>query len=78
MLKKLRRTTPYHINVNNVHTFFVRLIFVAAIDYKNTFTTKITRFMVLPSAPFTQKELLRGIWYLIVYDNTSTTRDVSH
>ena len=35
--------TPYHVNVNSVHAFFVRLIFVAAIDYE---TTNISRFMV--------------------------------
>ena len=37
--------TPYHVNINCVH-FFVRLIFVAAIDYKNIFTTKTSRFTV--------------------------------
>ena len=33
--------TPYHVNVNSAYTFFIRLIFVAAIDYENIFTTKI-------------------------------------
>ena len=46
MLKIFRRNDPYHINVNSVHAFFVRLSFVAAIDYKNIFTTKISRLMV--------------------------------
>ena len=36
--------TLYHINANYAH---VRLIFVAAIDYKNTFTTKIYGITIL-------------------------------
>ena len=39
-------TTPYHVNVNSVHEFFVRLISIAAIDYENIFTTIISRFLV--------------------------------
>ncbi len=38
---------PYHVNVNSVRASFVRLIFVAAINYENVFTTKISRFTVL-------------------------------
>ena len=38
---------PYDVNINSAHTFFIRLIFVAAIDYGNIFTTKISRFTVL-------------------------------
>ena len=41
------RTTPYHINVNSAYAFFVKLFFVAAIDYKNILTMKISRFTVL-------------------------------
>ena len=44
MLKILVGTTPYHVNVNSAHAFFVRLIFIDAIDYK---TTKISRFTVV-------------------------------
>ena len=32
--------TLYHVNVNSVHTCLLRLMFVAAIDYENIFTTK--------------------------------------
>ena len=28
-------TTPYHVNINSAHAFFIRLIFIAAIDNKN-------------------------------------------
>ena len=47
MSKNFVGMTPYHININSVHAFFIRLIFVAAIDYENIFTSKISRFMVL-------------------------------
>ena len=40
-------TTSYHVNINSAHVFFIRLIFLAAIDYKNIFTTKISRFTAL-------------------------------
>ena len=46
MLKIFVGTIPYHINVNSAHAFFVGLIFVAAIDYENIFTTKISRFTI--------------------------------
>ena len=39
-------TTPYRVNVNSAHVFFVRLIFVAVIDYENIFMAKISRFIV--------------------------------
>ena len=40
-------TTPYHVNVNSAHAFFVRLIFVPAINYENNiFITKISSFTV--------------------------------
>ena len=38
--------THYHVNINSAHVFFVRIIFLAAIDYENIFTTKISRFTV--------------------------------
>ena len=47
MLKIFVGTTPYHVNINSVHVFFVRLIFVAAINYENICTTKISRFTVV-------------------------------
>ena len=37
--KSFTETTPYHINIT-LHSVQVLLIFVAATDYKNTFTTK--------------------------------------
>ena len=35
--------TPYHINISSGINF----LFVAAIDYENIFTMKVSRFMVL-------------------------------
>ena len=43
MVKNFRRNDPLTLIV---HMRFSRLIFVAAIDYENIFTTKISRFMV--------------------------------
>ena len=41
-------TTPYRISVSSAcMLIFIRLIFVAAIDYENIFTTKISRFTVI-------------------------------
>ena len=38
--------TAYHVNVNSAHVFFVRLIFVAVIDYENMFIMKIFRLTI--------------------------------
>ena len=46
VLKIFVGMTPYHVNVNSARAFFVRLISVAAINYENIFTTKISRFRV--------------------------------
>ena len=42
MLRNFGMTTPYHVNVNSVHTF---LIFVVTTDY-GSFIMKIFRFML--------------------------------
>ena len=38
--------TPYHVNVNSAYAFFVRLIFIAAINHEKIFIMKISSFTV--------------------------------
>ena len=38
-------STPHHVNINSARVF-VRLIFIAAINYDNIFATNTSRFMV--------------------------------
>ena len=40
VLKIFRRNDPYHININSVRAFFVKLIFAAAIDYETILQQK--------------------------------------
>ena len=46
MCKIFLGTIPYRLALI-VHAIFIRLIFVAAINYENSFTTKIFRFTVI-------------------------------
>ena len=39
--------TVYHISVNKCAYIFVRLIFIAAINYENIFVTKFSRFTII-------------------------------
>ena len=49
-----------------VCTNFIRFIFVAAIDYENIFTTKISRFMVLDNLYARYMCVYAGYMYIAI------------